>query len=313
MFRLTILNFKNAIKSSETLFGLGTEVTAAIFYAWSVSVSMDGIVLGSVFCILPAIAGVFITFALTVDNEAGTVRNRIIAGYSRIKILLSQVFAAMLLSLVYILLSMIPVLILCHNTIGRGRTTTEVWYALVVIICCYFIGAVLGAVLATLLFSRGAAILLYIMIYVGLSFAAGSINIYENKYDRFHNIISYNFLSGDVTENPRYIPEPVRTILKPLFFASPLQQGIVYDFSSEADYKRRRTNINEDIEMLHADMEAYPDTYKPSEHYEEYLYDELRVCEEYERDLRLIPLYSGIIILVFVGVGAAVYRKENIC
>lgn len=312
MFRLTKLNFKNAMMSSETLFGLGLEIAAAIMYSYSMSISSEGLLLGSVFCVLPIVAGAFITFALTVDNDSGSVRNRIIMGYSRIKLLLAQVFSAMLLSLVYILVSIIPVLILCHDIIGKGRTAGETWYALVVAVSSYFVLAALGAVLAAVLFSRTAAILAYILLFIVFSFVASSFSIFENKYDRNTVMGSDEGAVTEFTENKSYIPEPLRTMLKPIFFISPIEQGMVYDLSKEAYVKKYEKQLQEEMDTLRANIEKYPDTYTPPKYYEEYLNDEVRRYEEFIRDNYLLPVYSGVMILIITGVGLLIYRKVNI-
>ena len=297
MFRLTKLNFKNAMMTSETLFGLGLELAAALVSGLLIAqkggtnafeLTETGF--------LPWIAGVFITFALTLDNDSGTVRNRLIAGFSRAKVLLSQIMTAMLLSLVYLLAALLPYVIFCHSMIVKGRTAGDVFLMLVTAACGYLLTGALAGVLATVIFSRTGAVLGFIAAAIAVTYA--SVELFENAL--------YPQGSTVVSGSSQQVTGPARAGLKLAVFNSPIVQTLLYDevksSSSKLEDYRNRIRTAEMYNAADPDFSADIG----------YMKARLSQLEEQQRDLGFVPLYTLGGIAVLSAAGLLIFRKRNI-
>ncbi len=311
MFRLTRLNFKNAIVTSETLFGLGLELAGAIFAANVIAGNGDSAFELSSLGYLPWIAGVFIAFALTIDNDSGAVRSRLIAGYTKPKILLAQVLAGMLLSLVYMFLALIPIVIPLHETIMKHKTVPQLLWGLLVLACGFILTAALAAVISTVIFSRAGAILLFIVLMIGVNLTSAmlfEITVYANS------TYYANYGNADRLSQREPLPDPVRYALKVYACSSTIVQGYLYDEVSS----HRRNDI---IEEQKKEIAYYEEHFGKDPKFTESHYDELEInqmrsalhiYEEQDLDYRLLPLYSLGLLVIITTAGAFVYKRRNV-
>ncbi|SDB51160.1 ABC-2 family transporter protein [Ruminococcaceae bacterium FB2012] len=311
MFRLTRLNFKNAIVTSETLFGLGLAIIGGIITGITVAGNGEKSFDISSAGLLQWVAGVFIAFALTIDNDSGAVRNRLIAGYSKLKILLAQVLSAMLLSLIYMFLSLIPIVIPCREFITKNKTVPQLLWGLLIIACGFMLAAVLAAVVSTVIFSRTGAIILVIGLMIGTNLASSMLferTVYANSY-----YYDYNGEDNHFSERGT-IPEPLRYTLKAVICSMPLIQEYIYDSVSDDKRNNRIEKLKEDIAFYEEHFgtdpkftEMHPDILEIR-----HMRDELRIMEERETDYYFLPLYSFGMLIVLTAAGAFIYKLRNV-
>ena len=290
MFRLFRLYLRLALKSTETLFGLGIELYCGIFSALLCKIGYFNIT-NLVFAIFPP--AVFIPFALSLDNENGTIRNKFIAGYSRLQYYLSEMLTALTLGLIYFVIGFVPFAIVCRTDLARLKGE-ELARLLLMMISSFAIIGVVGAVICCLVHFRTAAIFTAVFVFIGASFVCTQLSMKLSERE-------YVYTEGfTVTPNDDYIGGPGRYVMRFITYSSPYPQ---YMLAEEVIGGRFETNKRDSLESAARHSGTMYEKEALSE------YD--RYCEQ-EDDLALIPLYTLGMTLLISSAGYLIFRKKNL-
>ncbi len=292
MGRLMKTDIKSTVTSTETIVGLVVEIISGLFEAWVLS--YEGMKLISMLFI-NAPAAVFIAYAVSNDNNYGTIRNRITAGFGRRQILFSKILAGMLLSVLYCIVGLLPSMILLYDQFFSGSFMLR----LMIIMCSFITVGAVSAVISTVIGSRTGAILLVIALYIGSIYWAVKIS-FNLDTER-----SYTWNEQfQAVQNPKYISGVLRPASKLLTFSVPYGQYYLADETLNASFKSRKRDSEAE-----AERDAGPDA---PEGWNNYKSSQVNYYNERETDVLTVPVYTLAVILIISGVAVIVFRRKDI-
>ncbi len=290
MLRLFRIDFRNALFSSETLFGLVLSVACGVFSLWTARLGQFEL---SSQMILPAVTCVFIAFALSLDNSFGTVRSRIITGYTRAQIFFSKTLAAAALGMVYLFISMLP-LFIYH---GSGLFTSSLPKQLMILACSMIFSGVLAAVISTVLSSRTWVIIVVLALFLGANVLS------MNMCMRLYNSYEYQY-NGSLVRNTEYISGFERLTVKLAAYSFPVGQYQLADEVLAPTFASRR-------KWAQAESERVSGSNAPKD-LTLYKQAQADYFNDHEKDIYLVPVYTLITVLLLTSAGLRIYRRLNI-
>ena len=311
MIRLIRTDFGIALRSAETVFGLALEFIGGL--AGMMIVCYKGLSLPDLIYMY-IIAGIFLAFALSLDNGFGTVRSRLIIGFTKLRVIFAKTAAAVLLSVVYMLAGTAPMLVFCRGQMLRFHTPEQLLRGFMIMLCGFFVTAVFAAVISTLIFSRTWALMMTVFIFGGVLLGAGYLG------EQFLYQAEYKVVDGGgkmkLAENDRYLKSPVRELADAVIYSVPSSQGELFSgaYTKKTDGWRREREILTQ-KLANYDPEELSDSFAADtlrEDYEKYLRSRIDMYERIESGFGFIPLYSLAMMLAVTLAGALIYRRRNI-
>ena len=245
------------------------------------------------------------------DNLSGAVKNKLIAGYTRKQVFLSNVITSMICSVILFIVTAIPCFAMIYIEInedprlhiGVGRLL----FIAFILMMTYILAAALCAVLATCI-TRITVVIAAVLALVAV--------LSPLHFDLEHLLDSPKyFITGDyksvsdapagsvqLIKNSDYISQPLRGILRTISYCNPVTQyeyisktiGIFSDDELVSRYEKKTILGFDDTPAQDWELECQP------LYYASY------------RDYCFFPLYSAGFAAVIIIVGLRLYKKKNI-
>lgn len=235
-----------------------------------------------------------ILIAISIGKEFynGGFRNKVIAGFTKGQIFFSEWLLAVLSSVLFFVVISIPVVLMNLKHIDCFTTTNATKIIIGMLLVNISVAAIsyfICMIISHRVLSPIISILLILCIFVLSNGISGRLDI--PKHDFYHE---YNqetgemdaYLSKDI--NPRYIDEPLRTVLD--VFTNAVPEGQVKEY----------------LDILY-EANGYSDYDYESEKFIPY-----KLSNEQIRVINTHPYYSLATILIFSFVGFIIFRKKGL-